>query len=320
VAGCAFGTALGFLGAWHWVLDLFSHFRIQYFWVLLAVGAYMFLLRRRAWAVTSLALAAVNAALILPFYLSRPAPLNHGTGPLRVMLVNVNYQTGSPQKVLDTIRAHDPDFIVLQEITHAWFSAVAPALSNGYPHCERELREDPFGIGLWSKHPFTGTVLFFGDDYAIPSIVADITTPHGNLAVIATHPLPPIGGEYSSARDTQLAQLARRARGPDAPLLLIGDLNATPWCAAFRSLLRDSGLRNSAQGRGLFPTWPAPFPAFLRIPIDHILHTPDIEILSRQTGPRVRSDHLPVIVGFRLPPKMGKMDVTGMATGKKGIF
>ena len=296
------GSVLGFFGAWGWFLDLFAHFRIQYFWGLLVIGVWLLLLRRRAWGVALLAFAVLNLAVILPFYLGKPQPRNHAAAPLRIMLINVNIQNGNHQNVIACIQAYDPDFIVLEEIGETWFNAVNTAIAASHPYHTVELRGDPFGIGLWSKHPFTATDILYCGSFGVPSILAELDTPHGRCAVLATHPVPPIGPAYSQSRNAQLAELASRIRDTQRlPLVFVGDLNATPWCAAFRDFVRQSGLRNASQGRGLYPTWPASFPSFLRIPIDHVLHTPDIEIISRQTGPRVGSDHRPVIVDFKLP-------------------
>ncbi|MCL1887999.1 MAG: endonuclease/exonuclease/phosphatase family protein [Kiritimatiellaeota bacterium] len=301
--GISIASSLGFLGAWHWTLDLLTHFRIQYFWGLLAIGVWLLVLRKRAWAALFLAVAALNLALLLPFYLDKPKPLHHASEPLRAMLVNVNRDHGNPQKVLDAIRAQNPDFIVLLEIDAKWFDLIAPALAENYPKPLMESRPDNFGVGVWCRHPLASTFTLHSGLFAIPSIFAEYATPQGNCVIVATHPLPPVGRTNTKSRDEQLGELARFAAKADAPLLLLGDLNATPWCGAFKNHLRASGLRNTSQGRGLYPSWPAPLPAFLRIPIDHVFHTPDIEILSRHIGPRVGSDHLPVIVDFKLPSK-----------------
>jgi endonuclease/exonuclease/phosphatase (EEP) superfamily protein YafD len=83
---------------------------------------------------------------------------------------------------------------------------------------------------------------------------------------------------------------------------VVGDLNVTPWNAAFRHLQRDGGLVSSQHGFGLQPTWPtaaslAPWPpvpglpAPLRVPIDHLLHTPDLVAVDRRLGPSLGSTH-----------------------------
>ncbi|MBU4198871.1 MAG: hypothetical protein KKG09_02950 [Verrucomicrobia bacterium] len=74
-------------------------------------------------------------------------------------------------------------------------------------------------------------------------------------------------------------------------------MNVSPWSSHFRRLLRESGLQDSAQGRGVQPTWPT-FSPLLLIPIDHCLHSPQIAIFKKQAGPSVGSDHYPVIVDF----------------------
>lgn len=295
------GTILGFLGAHGWIFDLFAHFRIQYAWALLAFGVWFVFRRKRLLSLAILALAVVNIGVVVPHYFRKPVQQYHETEPLRVMLINVNRSYGSPQSVLDAVRGANPDLVVLEEISDPWYATVGPALADGYPHHHTSLRSDNFGIGLWSKHPLVAASTLYSGDLSIPSIVADVGSPHGSVRVIATHPFPPISRDGARVRDEQLAELARRAAMADTPLLLVGDLNATRWSAAFGSLLRVSGLLDASLGRGHFPTWPAFLPVFLRIPIDHVLHTPDIEIVAMSTGSRVGSDHLPVVVDFRLP-------------------
>ena len=74
---------------------------------------------------------------------------------------------------------------------------------------------------------------------------------------------------YTSwSRNEQLLKLAEFARQTPHPLLLLGDLNLTPWSPYFERLLAGSGLRDSRDGRGLFPTWPVGWPP-LWIPVSY---------------------------------------------------
>ena len=83
------------------------------------------------------------------------------------------------------------------------------------------------------------------------------------------------------------------------PVLLLGDLNTTPWSFHFQHLLKESGLKNSMKGFGHQPSWPSNIP-FLRIPLDHVLHSEEITIHNRMIGRNIGSDHLPVIVDFSI--------------------
>lgn len=297
-AGAIAATAsvFGFLGAYHWVLDLCSHFRVQYCLGLGVVAVLLLMRRKRRMAAMFGAVAAVNLGVILPLYFGKcPPPVINGR-PVRAMLANVNTQAGDADAVAAAIRRYDPDIIVLEEVSAKWLSDLKPVL-DGYRHFEREAREDNFGIGLWSRFPFTHSRIASIGAADVPSIVAEVETRQGRCTVVATHPLPPAGKAYSEFRNGQLAEIPRWVRQASSPVVLIGDLNTTPWSHYFRRLLRESGLKDSSQGRGMCPSWPTSNPLML-IPIDHCLVSSGIEIVARQTGPQVGSDHWPVIVDF----------------------
>ncbi len=91
-------------------------------------------------------------------------------------------------------------------------------------------------------------------------------------------------------------------RAMPSPKLLIGDLNCGPWSPAFAHLLA-SGLRDSEQGFGPQPSWPARKGRVIEnlsilplVPIDHVLTSDDVCIINREVGPAMNSDHLPVNV------------------------
>jgi len=111
--------------------------------------------------------------------------------------------------------------------------------------------------------------------------------------------LPPGSAEYARLRNEQLHTVAAQVKASYRPVILIGDLNGTPWSPYFRDFLRASGLRNTSQGRGVQGSWPAGLPAG-RIPLDHCLVSPEIRVIDRQVGPQVGSDHLPLLVDLEV--------------------
>jgi endonuclease/exonuclease/phosphatase (EEP) superfamily protein YafD len=293
-AACA-ATLLGFLGRLSWFLDLFSHFRVQYLLGLTALGAVLLVARRRVLALVFLGFAGMNLALVLPLYVGRPTASDARAPALRAMLLNVNTHLGDTNRVRQAIADVDPDILVLEEIGSRWLAGMA-WLTNAYPHSRIEPREDNFGIGLYSKRPLVESRVVHVGRAGVPSILATVNIGWTNLRVVATHPVPPAGSLYSRWRNEQLDLLVEHVRSP-LPVLLLGDLNVTPWSAHFRRLLRRSGLRDSARGFGVQPSWPN-FNPLLRIPIDHCLHSAGIAVTDRRIGPDVSSDHYPLIVTF----------------------
>ena len=295
VAG--FASVLGFFGSLNWVFDICSHFRVQYALGLGLAALLMLIPRQRRSAAVFGALAAANLAVVLPLYFGQaPAPADAGW-PVRALLVNVNREYGNPARVAEAVTQFKPDIVVLEEVSVKWLADLAPVLAK-FKYSRRVVRDDNFGIALFSRFPFIqAQTPDIG--YIVPSILAEIECSQGTCTVVATHPLPPAGGEYSRWRNAQLEELPQWIKRATSPVLLLGDLNVSPWSPHFTRLLRESGLRDSSQGRGVQPTWPA-FNPLMLIPIDYCLYSPGIAILNRQTGPDVGSDHYPVIVDFAI--------------------
>jgi endonuclease/exonuclease/phosphatase (EEP) superfamily protein YafD len=83
--------------------------------------------------------------------------------------------------------------------------------------------------------------------------------------------------------------------GPDADrTVLLGDFNCTPWSPVFRDLVTTAGLRSTAMGVGLSPTW---FSRWLPLglTVDHILVGTAINAQGHEVGRDVGSDHFPVV-------------------------
>ncbi|MCX6928544.1 MAG: endonuclease/exonuclease/phosphatase family protein [Verrucomicrobia bacterium] len=246
-------------------------------------------------------MALVNFCTIVPLYLGEEPKPAQASRSYRSLLLNVNTEAGSPDKVAQLIKQVDADIVALEEINDLWVSALSGSLRN-YAYSKMMPREDNFGIALYSKHPFNRSEILQVGEADIPTLIAEVALPGGQLTVIATHPLPPGGAEYSRLRNDQLARLPEIVKQARSPVLLLGDLNATPWCSHFKRLLSQSGLRDSSQGRGVLPTWPAWCPLLL-IPIDHCLHTAGIHVTRKAIGPKVGSDHYPLVVDFVLTAK-----------------
>jgi endonuclease/exonuclease/phosphatase (EEP) superfamily protein YafD len=287
-------TLYGFLGRFHWFLDLFSHFRVQYLQLSLPlIGIYLWKRKNvRAWLVVLLAL--VNYSFVLPLYFGKPHPTQHK--PARAMLVNLNARNGNTAQVLAAIRAASPDLLLLQEVTPKWAQELK-VLEKDYKYRIAEPRDDCFGIMLLGKYPLEhGKVVEIGNT-GVPSIIAETHFPDGVISVIGTHPVPPINGSYAQKRNLQLMELPYVAANQKHPVLLMGDLNTTPFSYWFKRV-QELGLKNSMKGFGFQPTWRGN--RFMKIPLDHVLHTPEIVIHNRVVGGDVGSDHLPVIVDFSL--------------------
>ncbi len=298
----AFGgaTLMGFGGRQGWLLELCTHFRVQYFWALALAALALGILGRGRWSLTAATLAVVNLAAIVPLYFG-PAEniaLDH---QLRCMSLNVNWQNEDYGRTIELIRAEEPDWVLLIEVTPEWCEAMR-AIENEYPYVHANPVALSGGIALYSRIPFKDVNLQDLYELRVHALLVEFNLPGGPLTFVGAHPASPGSSTFFAMRNRQLDLLAQLVQRQKSPLMLMGDLNTTSWSPFFRDLLANSGLKDTRRGFGVEGSWPG-VPLPLRIPIDHCLVTEGVAIVARRIGESVGSDHRPVIVDFALPQR-----------------
>jgi endonuclease/exonuclease/phosphatase (EEP) superfamily protein YafD len=296
-------TLAGFLGRISWVLDLFSHFRFQYL-VLLALATILFIAGGRyPQALLSGLFAGLNLSLILPLYSKEfiQTPSNPGRSDqkmYRILLTNVLQMNDAYGAVRHLIRSERPDFIVLIEVNKIWIDQLKPVLES-YPFSRMSLREDNYGIALFSRIPPTFSEVRAFGAAQVPSIITTFNLRQRPLTILTTHPPPPKTKQKAHLRNIQLAEVAEYVKTLEGEVLLVGDLNMTSWSPFFSDLVQKSDLRDSRRGFGIQNSWPTNRRLFM-IPIDHILVSKGVEVLSRRIGQFNGSDHYPILLDFYL--------------------
>lgn len=293
-------TVLGFTGTFWWVFELAVHFRVQYALALGVCAIVLSWMRRWRWATVFGAFALINAATVAPAFWSDSltVPTAHKTSPtMRALLANVNVDNRDHERIRQTIVKFDPDFVVLLETT-PWLLDQLRDLNERYPHRTTEPRDDPFGIAIFSRLPFSSTRIIRLSTDGPPVITAVVAAEHP-FTLVGVHPWPPISTDLAQGRNDQLHELAHLAHRIPTPLLVLGDLNTSPWSPWFNRLLIESNLHDSLRGRGIQPSWPVGQP-LLWTPLDHVLFSDGIHMLRREVGPAIGSDHYPVVVEFQV--------------------
>lgn len=294
----AAGSLGGLLGKRWWVLELLSHFQIQYATLAGTLLLCFALLKRPRGVIAASLVLAINLSLLLPLFQGRTSADAAHKPALRLVYANIHTSNLNHQPLLDLIATEAADLVMLAEVTDRWAKALS-SLDETYPHKVICPRIDNFGIGLWSRHPLkVGKVHYWGDAN-VPSIQAELDHQGEAITILLTHPLPPMRQRLSKLRDQQLRQLAGIAQSHGDRTILLGDFNTTAFSPIFDEVLAISGLLDSTRGFGPQPSWPAGLPWILRIPIDHCLHSADLSVTERRIGPSIGSDHLPVLLELR---------------------
>lgn len=293
----AFFTAASLFGRRSHLLEMCTHFRLQY--ALAATACACALAALHSWRLLPLALccAVFNWAQVAPYY-SAPARAASASSPVRLklMLANVLGSNRDYDALAAAVAESRADVVVLQEFTEGWGANVGAALGERYPYSKLVPRPGGSGMALFSRHPLASAEVLQLDASTHPAVLARLDVEGTTVTVLSMHPPTPVRADKFTNRNEQFARAAAIMRATEGPKLLIGDLNTTMWSPFFKDLIESSGLRDARRGFGLRPSWPVPLPAPLQIPIDQCLVGEGMTVESVRTGRRTGSDHRPLLV------------------------
>jgi endonuclease/exonuclease/phosphatase (EEP) superfamily protein YafD len=326
-------TLMALMGDKGWIWSLTTHFRMQYLVVqLLALfvgGISLWKSSRsknRPGAENWLSLAVVtffagiNLLAIAPYYMPSANAAKSSEivkGHLKLMHCNlfgiINRDTDS---VVKAIQETQPDIIDLVEYTGPWQESLERSgVFKKYPYHFAGRGH----IGVYSKVPLQNPRLVFTSatrkvtNHA--NIITTIRLGGEPVTLLVGHPASPIRPSHLQWLQQSFGVWEKERPKLGENLIIVGDLNTSPWSVEFHQLTRRTGLRDSQLGFGIQPSWPMLMPAIglrstptlitdlLAIPIDHVLVSQRVAVLSRKTGPFVGSDHLPVVIELGMTPK-----------------
>ena len=270
-------------------------------------------MRNRSWRGTVLVLAlfAVGGAMLwglflAPHAVSPPAPLDASWGvpqrSLRFVSYNILHNQRGIDAVTKEINAHEPDFVLLQEVESRDLVELAARLDMEHHHHPRLYersenlagRKATWGNYIVSKHPLYDAASIpnpNGGSFGVwaTAVVDGKKFVVANVHLSATWNANPIhikkSGENRHRELTALADAWRERGSP--PIVIAGDFNQIPmgnnWSVmtgTWNDALGALGKDDVTFGEGL-----------LRTRIDYFLTTPDWQPLNGGIAPRGASDH-----------------------------
>jgi endonuclease/exonuclease/phosphatase (EEP) superfamily protein YafD len=324
--GLLAAAVLAELGDRWWAADLFAHFRFHY----LAIGAVLLLaalvVRSRWLSLFVLAACAPHVWSLFAYPTAPVAAARAASRPhLRVVTFNLYYGNRSLDRVATFLRRTDADIVCLQEVTGRLWQGLRRRLGKDYPHwsADSEARGDNL---ILSRHPLGH--IRVGDPVAeaaaagrraarrgVPDwalrfryVEAVADTPRGPLRVLCVHPPYPVSAPLTAIHRLHLDAFARRVKAGPEPVIVVGDMNLSPYSPRFRAWVRRAGLRPAPRDLLWPATWPTRSHArgllalMPGIPIDHVLLGPGVDAIRTWRGGDVGSDHFPLAADLRLAP------------------
>ncbi len=296
----AVGSLAAQTGRWIDRYDLFTH--VALIW--LAGGVLVLvlgLLHRCGWRkVAVLALGGVTVAaagdLIAPEFTRARSPLAAADAPCQVKIVSFNAwaENSNPQVVARWVADQHPDLIVINEPNDQLLLEI-PRLTGletwkggdqiiasraGYISSRRS----------WDARFLPGASVGVAWDRIL--IFPDLP-----ITLLGVHAGWPIPARMARGQDLRLVSILNLEDRASA--IMVGDYNSTEW--SFRQRQADAAFGLERRDRAI-PTWPARIPRWGKpdfpvafMPIDHVYAGSNWRTVSVERGPRLGSDHYPLI-------------------------
>jgi endonuclease/exonuclease/phosphatase (EEP) superfamily protein YafD len=291
-ASLAVLSVLSLFGSRFWLFDLIANYRPQLSALLVLLGAGTLLSRLPWHGSPTLALGIAGLLTLTPFFFGSPRPIGPNSATIEILTFNAEISNPDRAAVAEFIADEDPDLVFIFESSFEWEDTIR---QSGLPL--QIISVVPRGrlagvtvLARPSLNPGLVPVDLTGEVSAVAVDLGD-----ERIEVLGIHPVSPTSPGRSAARDRLIARAADWVATRDGEVVVVGDLNATPWSHAYSSLLLRGGLVDTLRGQGLQPTWPSGWGP-LMIPIDHVLHTPGLGSADRRVGPELGSSHRPVLV------------------------
>lgn len=294
------GSLLTVFARSFWLADILANLRVQLVVGLLASLAIAFAFRKWTWVLISLLVVGLH---VPSFIAGSGSELLVGSSdgilsrPLIVMTANVLTTNRRYSDIECELLACDADVVAVIEISSGLRDYLAGDFSKSYPYSLVDIQDSGnFGIGLYSKQKFESVQLMTFNDDSLQSVMATIDQGNLKWRIIATHTFPPMGSGPFNHRNLHLKMLADRVESlrlddPYVPIIVMGDLNITPWSPIFQQFTVGAKLRRCGSATSFVPTWYR-FPTFpLGLVLDHVLVTADVLSGPVTISPDVGSDH-----------------------------
>ncbi|MGO4389295.1 endonuclease/exonuclease/phosphatase family protein [Microvirga sp. 2YAF29] len=290
-------TLASFFGSWSWRLDLLAHFRPQLTLFGLLCIAVAILARVRTALALSLVATLVNAAPIAPYLFGQDGGIaNASQVHVRVMTFNMQGKSSDQAALRILIEKENPDVVLLSEVPRS-ASVLLSGLESRFPYRIVEEKGIPLDITLLSRWRMSRSSVDREAAQFRSVLTIGLCDPDAGthcFTLIGMHAAQPFAEEFIIQK-RQIEIAVREAKAASSqPVVLLGDLNLTPWSRVFRGLLEDAALFDSGLVRGLTATWSSRSP-LLGLPIDHVLVNGKFKVLDNRAGPDLGSDHFPVI-------------------------
>jgi endonuclease/exonuclease/phosphatase family metal-dependent hydrolase len=256
-----------------------------------------------------------NLAFLLLLVLAAFLPVQADEPTIRIATYNINWGNNGGEQLQDVIAKSKADIIFFQETTLQFEPTLRKQLAAVYPEFYssghlgklpaerfafaskvklRDVKFHPPKTGLFGF--YTATFFWGKDEIRLVSVhLTPIMVPQNATFMVAMNAVSAIEGKHA----TEIAAILKDL-DPAIPTIIAGDFNSLSTFKAPKSLVEkgfiDSFAAIHLQDADQHPTWQWPTrPLPLKLRIDYIFHSKDLQTVKSEIIPQTSSDHFLVV-------------------------
>lgn len=187
-----------------------------------------------------------------------------GEQHFRLVQFNASYWNPEAPEAVRQLRSSNADFIALQEVGRPTVKTILrQELTDRYPYSASSFntKKKLYGLDLYSRFPIVNVETFpvksTGGNQILEVDIQLSPLPQPPMQIYVVHPHSPRTEVWWTRRNQMLIKLAELVRGSsNNHLVVVGDMNVSPWSPWFHHFVNASGLEPCA-ALGTLPTWSA---------------------------------------------------------------
>jgi endonuclease/exonuclease/phosphatase (EEP) superfamily protein YafD len=217
-------------------------------------------------------------------------PVKTNLPTVKIAHFNLSY-IDDVSNFIHLLRQKQFDIVSVQETTPIWDKIVRDSLRQAYPYRCLISSMGLYGIGVYSKYPFTKCDTFYSG--TIPNIVVQLKDElysKQNIYIVSSYIAPPL---YQSAyRDMQqqLKDIALHIKKLNGAVITLGDYNLPPTSTELALLRLQAHLNDSR--RGYRPLHSNGHISLFEVPLDHLFYSKHFQCIDFQTINGLKGERL----------------------------
>ena len=234
---------------------------------------------------------------IYPFYFyNNTFQVSENKQSLKVLYANLNSANRRFDLFSNLIEKEEPEVLALVEFSTPWKQALK--LEKEYLYKQEVVRDDNFGIALYSKFPIIKNYYMDLGENLPPVIKSQIRVTEKQVVnFVVFHALPPVSLDLYRLDQLLFRRLITDLRHDPNNVILAGDFNAGPFSYQYKLLEEKTSLKNSSYGWGMKKTWNVES-AIFHLTIDHLFNSKNLNVVSYQVLDDIGSDHYPILANY----------------------